>query len=349
MRFTNSRAPVWLLPLALVVHTLALASVSGCATRHALVRYAPVEPAGLEWFWPAVEGEQQRLLRWSGAVGPPLVLNSSGPTGPTDAIVLISWNIALGAGDLEALLADARPNDPASAIVILVQEAYRDGPEVPATLSAGASFARQLDGRRPNGAREDIETIARRCELNLYYVPSMRNGSPATSDEDRGNAILSTLPLAELTAIELPFERQRRVAVAATAFGRSSLGEPWRIRFVSAHLDNMVGARRLWFAGGMHARARQAKALVDSLRDDPAAVLGGDFNTWFGFGDLAFTETHEAFPETHVKDRRPTFRNLLRLDHVFFRLPEGWIADFGRGTRSYGSDHWPLIATIRVG
>jgi len=349
MDFINSRIRVWALPLALIVHTLALTSVSGCATGHALVPYSPAEPAGLQWFWPAVQGEQQRLLRWSGAVGPPLVANTLGTPASTDEIVLISWNIALGAGDLEALLADVAPSGQSSAVVILVQEAYRDGPEVPATLAAGASFAGRLDGRRSDGEREDIETIARRCRLNLYYVPSMRNGAPAASDEDRGNAILSTLPLEELTAIELPFERQRRVAVAATAVGRSSDGAPWRMRVVSAHLDNRVGARRLWFAGGMHARARQAKALVDSLRDDTTAVLGGDFNTWFGFGDLAFTETHRAFPETRVSDRRPTFRSLLRLDHLFFRLPEGWTAEFERARRSYGSDHWPLIATIRVG
>ncbi len=345
MRFSNSRIRVWALPLALLIHT----ALSGCAARHALVRYAPAEPAGFEWLRPAVEGEQQRLLRWSSAVGPPLVVNTAGETGPTDDIVLISWNIALGAGDLEALLADARPSTASRGLVILVQEAYRDGPEVPTTLVSGASFAGRLDGHRSNGEREDIETIARRLGLNLYYVPSMRNGSPATSDEDRGNAILSTLPLEELTAIELPFERQRRVAVAATAVGRSSNGQPWRIRFVSAHLDNMVGARRLWFAGGMYARARQAKALVEWLRGDSTAVLGGDFNTWFGFGDLAFTETHEAFPDTHVTDRRPTFHNLLRLDHMFFRLPDGWSADFKRAPRAYGSDHWPLIATIRVG
>ena len=48
----------------------------------------------------------------------------------------------------------------------------------------------------------------------------MRNGRPPQTDEDRGNAILSTEPLADLTAIELPFEQQRRVAVAATLRSR---------------------------------------------------------------------------------------------------------------------------------
>jgi endonuclease/exonuclease/phosphatase family metal-dependent hydrolase len=344
----NSRLRVWTLPLALVSHGLALGTLSGCATRYALVQHAPAEPGGLSWFGPAVESEQKQLLRWSSAVGPPLVVGSAVATRSADSIALISWNIALGAGDLEALLADVRATAPSSAVVLLLQEAYREGPEVPTALVTGASFAERLGGEQPDGTREDIDTLARRSGLNLYYVPSMRNGSPTASDEDRGNAILSTLPLDDLTAIELPFERQRRVAVAATAVGQSSDGQPWRIRFVSAHLDNRVGARRLWFAGAMYARARQAKALVESVRDADAAVLGGDFNTWFGFGDLAFTETREAFPDTRVTDRRPTFHNLLRLDHLFFRLPDGWTVTVKRGSRSYGSDHWPLIARIRM-
>jgi endonuclease/exonuclease/phosphatase family metal-dependent hydrolase len=177
----------------------------------------------------------------------------------------------------------------------------------------------------------------------------MRNGIPALSSEDRGNAILSTLPLEDLSAIELPFERQRRVAVAATVSGRDPDGAQWRIKFVSAHLDNLVGAKRLWIAGGAFARARQARALVDYVEADEVAVLGGDFNTWFGFGDPAFVETHRAFPGTKVTDRRPTFLNVLRLDHLFFRVPGDWSASFVRGARSYGSDHWPLIATIRIG
>jgi endonuclease/exonuclease/phosphatase (EEP) superfamily protein YafD len=36
------------------------------------------------------------------------------------------------------------------------------------------------------------------------------------------------------------------------------------------------------------------------------------------------------------------------LDHVFFRLPDGWQASVERARQSYGSDHWPLIATIRI-
>ena len=202
---------------------------------------------------------------------------------------------------------------------------------------------------RPDGSREEIESVAERLGLHAYYVPSMRNGAPAASAEDRGNAILSTLPLTDLTAIELPFERQRRVAVAAAVAGVTSTGAPWKVRVVSAHLDNMVGARRLWIAGGEFGRTRQARGLVSALQvqgDDPL-VLGADLNSWFGFQDGAYRTAAEAFPETPVTDRRATFHGMLRLDHLFFRLDEGWRAQFARADNAFGSDHYPLLGEIR--
>jgi endonuclease/exonuclease/phosphatase family metal-dependent hydrolase len=289
------------------------------------------------------------LERWSGAVGPPVMVQSRTATSErTRSIALISWNVAVGAGDVDRLVADVRRTHPDSELVLLLQEVYRQGPSVPNRLFAGAMVPRHLGGAHPH-ASSDVESIAARLGLNLYYVPSMRNGLPPFSMEDRGNAILSTLPLDDLAAIELPFERQRRVAVAATISGADPDGAPWRIRFVSAHLDNLAGPRRLWIAGGAFARARQARALVDYVGTNDVAVVGGDFNTWFGFADPAFVETHRAFPDTKITDRRPTFMRVLRLDHLFFRVPDGWNAAFSRAAQSYGSDHWPLIATIRIG
>src|SRR5437773_857131 len=63
-----------------------------------------------------------------------------------------------------------------------------------------------------------IAHIARPLNMSLFYVPSMRNGvvSDRYAPSDRGNAILSTVPLADPMAIELPGEGQRRVAVTAT-------------------------------------------------------------------------------------------------------------------------------------
>jgi endonuclease/exonuclease/phosphatase family metal-dependent hydrolase len=232
-------------------------------------------------------------------------------------------------------------------LVLLLQEVYRRGADVPAALGADAAVARRLGGISPDGLRHDVAALATALELGMYYVPSMRNGAPSDSDEDRGNAILSNVPLSDLAAIELPFERQRRVAVAATVTGTSARGVAWMLRVISAHLDNRAGARRGWFAGAEFARARQARGLVSLLDPNVPTLLAGDFNTWFGFSDQAYLETARAFPQTRVSDTRPTFLGVLRLDHFFFRLPDGWRAEFHRESERYGSDHAPLVATIR--
>ncbi len=347
MRVTRPRARPHSRSVFLLAGWIALGGTGACASHYEIAR-RPSAGDTTAWFGPSTSAERKLLDRWSGVVGPPLVRSHSAAQRAADSIVLVSWNVAVGAGDVDALVSELRRAHPASELVLLLQETYREGPDVPAMILSDAVVPRRLGGNRPRGFR-DVESIAERSGLNVYYVPSMRNGTSMRPGEDRGNAILSTLPLEDLSALELPFERQRRVAVAATASGVAPDGGTWRIRFVSAHLDNLAGARRLWVAGSVFGRSRQARALVDHVRGDDVAVVGGDFNTWFGFADLAFVETRRSFPDTNVTDRRPTFLNLLRLDHLFFRVPDAWNASFIRAAHPYGSDHWPLIATIRIG
>jgi endonuclease/exonuclease/phosphatase family metal-dependent hydrolase len=321
---------------------------SGCMGGHTLVRQETAA-LGVTWFAPDRSDDRLELARWRRSVGPPVVRSAPRVAAyQTDALTVINWNTALGGGDVTRLVESVRRRIGREApLVLLLQEVYRRGEDVPAKLGPDAEVAGRLGTTAPNGRRDDVAALATALELGAWYVPSMRNGAPSESDEDRGNAILSNLPLAELAAIELPFERQRRVAVAATVSGTTARGMPWTLRVVSAHLDNMVGARRGWIAGGEYARARQARGLVALLGPHTATLLGGDFNTWFGFSDQAYVETARAFPQTRVSDRRPTFLGLLRLDHLFFRLPEGWRAEFRREHERYGSDHYPLVATIR--
>jgi endonuclease/exonuclease/phosphatase family metal-dependent hydrolase len=148
------------------------------------------------------------------------------------------------------------------------------------------------------------------------------------------------LPLEDLTGIELPHERQRRVAVAATIRG-GPVDEPLDLRVVSAHLSNAV-AHHLWIFSSF-GRARQARALVRTLTDRPL-VIGGDFNTWFGSWDRAYRELAHAFDAPRGDDR-PTFW-ILRLDHFFLCLPPEWHVTIHRAESRYGSDHYPLIARI---
>ena len=329
---------------------MALTSAA-CAGRATVVRHdtegnSAFDPR-VSWFAPDHLDDRASLAHWRRCVGPPVVFTGSTALPSSDRLVVVNWNMHVGGGDLGALFADVRRRWGATTpVVFLLQEAYREGPEVPRELERGAGYASLIRSLRADGHRDEVESLAERLGLHAYYVPSMRNGGPSTSEEDRGNAILSTAPLSDLSAIELPFERQRRVAVAATVAGRTASGRPWEVRVVSAHLDNMVGARRLWIAGGEFGRTRQARGLVSALPASGALVLGADLNSWFGFRDGAYRAAAAAFPGTSVRDRRATFRRLLRLDHLFFRLHDGWSAEFSRADETFGSDHYPLVGQI---
>ena len=331
---------------------LTVATLYGCAGPATVAHFEMGQldgpAAAVRWMAPELAADRSSLGNWRVSVGPPVVVPGEAPADETsDRLVVVNWNMHVGGGDLGGLLTEVRRRHGSAPVVFLVQEAYREGPEVPVQLTAQARFASMIRSLRPDGSREEIEAVARRLGLHAYYVPSMRNGGPSASAEDRGNAILSTLPLTDISAMELPFERQRRVAVAATVAGISSTGTPWRVRVVSAHLDNMVGARRLWFAGGEFGRTRQARGLVSALQGGEPLVLGADLNSWFGFDDGAYRAAAAAFPGTIVTDRRATFHGVLRLDHLFFRLDEGWRARFARAEETFGSDHYPLIGEIQ--
>jgi endonuclease/exonuclease/phosphatase family metal-dependent hydrolase len=294
-------------------------------------------------------GDLAALARWRRSVGPPVVVTAAPLEPRSNHLVVVNWNTHVGGGDIDRLFSEvSRGAGPDTPLVFLLQEAYREGPEVPRVLDRHASFAGLIRSTRREGTREEIETVATSLGLHAYYVPSMRNGGPP-SDEDRGNAILSTVPLQDLSAIELPFERQRRVAVAATVRGRTLDGRPWSLRVLSAHLDNMPGWRRLWVAGAELGRLRQVRGLLAAVDGERPLVLGADLNTWFGFRDSAYLAVARALPQGDVIDRRATFRGLLRLDHLFFRLDPGWRATSRRADDDYGSDHYPLIGTIEFG
>lgn len=327
---------------------LPLLATAGCASVYTVRRLTVpphpwVAPPAIVWHAPVASKDATHLSRWRAAVGPPVLRGAAPRPIAVDAVTVVTWNVALGAGDLRAFVATLPPGGP---LVLLLQEVVRSGPEVPAVLPDGAVAARAQGGRRLPRYR-DVAEAAAELGLSFYYVPSMRNGSPRESDEDRGNAILSSLPLEDPAAIELPFERQRRVAVAATIRGLSGGAAPWRLRVVSAHLDNTFNPLRLSLASEF-GRTRQARGLLEVLGNESPLILGGDFNTWSGFSDQAFRTIARHFPPARVHDRRATFLGVLRLDHLFFRLPGGWDQAVRRAGSRFGSDHYPLVGTVQV-
>jgi endonuclease/exonuclease/phosphatase family metal-dependent hydrolase len=319
------------------------------------------EAAALPIRWrPAADAEDRRsLANWCRAVGPALAAPSprapDGSTRDDDTIVVVSWNVHLGGSDIvgfvDALRAGRFTNGVRVAgVILLLQEAFRAGGGVPVRVPPGASVARGFHPRPAAGPRIDITNTAAALGMSLFYVPSMRNGAgePPDAPEDRGNAILATRSLSDLEAIELPFERQRRVAVAATVGGRTSLGTPWTLRVVSAHLDVLASPRRLWlFSSGF--RATQARALVQVLSDAEAIVVGADMNTWSeGPLEPAPIIMKRAFDDTPPIRMAPTFGGLFLLDYLFVRLPDQWRPVVLRSDDDFGSDHRPLVGFIRV-
>jgi endonuclease/exonuclease/phosphatase family metal-dependent hydrolase len=201
------------------------------------------------------------------------------------------------------------------------------------------------------GEQEDIVEAAQELGMNLRYAPSMRNGAWPS---DRGNAILSALPLEDAQAVELPLVLQRRVAVTSAV----RLGEA-RVRLISAHLDPRGPPGHRWL--GAAGRALQAKHLLSSV-DDDTVVLGADLNlgrgryepTWRILGEAGFTfGVPPCLPRW-----RHTFHALPRLvlDYVLVRDRGGVMGAArvhrldehpnDRGPRVFGSDHHPLLARI---
>jgi hypothetical protein len=299
----------------------------------------------VEWVGPAEHDQRVRLSNWCASVGPAVI---SGPGVVPDVdlsqngLTVVSWNVHEGGGDVERLLDHIRDSsrtrpDAAPAVVMLVQEAMRGGGSVPSTFPAAVTPPGRIAPRRARLA--DVVDVARQMGLWVAYVPSMRNGrgSGADDNEDRGSAILSTLPLSEAVAIELPWVHQRRVAVMATVLSR--LGSaPWHARMVSVHLDNRPN------------RSLQAASLAGFLRAYSAGsvplVVGGDLNTWFGARETTVGYLDAVVPRVEECGDRPTFRFGLHLDHMLTTLAP----DVRRGCDilddSFGSDHRPTVLRV---
>ena len=310
--------------------------------------------AHLRWHHPDDALEQHHLLAWCSTVGPGVLAPARVSHSSRDVeIVVVSWNVHVGGGQLAAFVRDLRAGrftsgTPPAGFVLLLQEAFRGGSSVPQTVPDDAPVPDRIETMSPSGTRDDVVAVADQEGLALLYLPSMRNGRDANErSEDRGNAILSTFDLTEPMGVELPFVRQRRVAVAATVTGAGPGRNPWRLRVVSAHLDASTGPRQLWLFTSAH-RERQVEHLVDVLDDDQVAtIVGGDFNTWAGgTREPAFVGLRRQFSQTEAGAR---FARWLTLDYLFLRLPPSWRAESRPADTTFGSDHRPIVSRIRLG
>lgn len=300
------------------------------------------------------EADASELSRWCRAVGAPVFFSpavTSATPPDLDDLVVLSWNAHLAEGELDKLIAQLRNGDltdghPVSHFVLLVQELYRRGDAVPA-FDARDRSAHAILPRDPDSA--DIDDHAAALGLTVLYVPSMRNGPQLR--EDRGNAILSTEPLLDPFAIELPLARQRRVALGAAVEVNTASG-PKRLELINAHLEPVSSPKTLWVF--KNPRGHQVRALL-RLFEEPrftntsqlaGVVLGGDFNTVrSGAREEAYQLARNWSSGLDSEDARNTHM-MGRLDYLFFKLPGGWSASTRRLDERFGSDHYPVMGTF---
>jgi endonuclease/exonuclease/phosphatase family metal-dependent hydrolase len=327
-----------------------------CFELHAAGDVAASAP--LVWNRPPEDGRAGRRapVAWCAAVGPAMHVPQQAAQGRSaiDGIAIVTWNVHVGGGDVVQFVRGLQSGQftggaPVTDLILLLQETYRSGRGVPIRVPSSSAVRKAIRGTPRHSPRIDVVRAAETLQMAMFYAPSMRNGAagaPGEDPEDRGNAILSTLPLTDLMAIELPFERQRRIAVAATVGGVTSAGTPWSVRVVSAHLDAGASAHRLWvFSSGV--RAAQARALADALADARSVIVGADLNTWAdGPFERAPRLLARAFNDTPPVKLQPTFGPLL-LDYLFFRLPDSWRVETRRLDDTFGSDHRPVMAMVR--
>jgi hypothetical protein len=318
-----------------------------CAARPELV-----DAVRVQWFAPPQE-DAAEVASWCRAVGIPVV--STLRDGSRDAaaladLVVVTWNAHLADGRLTELISDLRAGrltdgKPVDHFVLLLQELYRRGDDVPKFLPDARSAYAILprDPRAPD-ARDYVKQLG----LSMAYVPSMRNGAEML--EDRGNAIVSTEPLDDVFALELPFERQRRVAAGASVMVKTPGGLE-RLRLIDAHLEPLASPASLWIL--KNPRRRQVAALLDLVRqprfvsDGLGTVIGGDFNTVQGGTREAAYRTMRAWSQS-LQSEDPRSTHLLgRLDYIFARLSPEWLITTTRVSDKYGSDHHPVVARFR--
>jgi endonuclease/exonuclease/phosphatase family metal-dependent hydrolase len=330
------------------------------------------------WYFPTEASDNRQLERWCTVVGP-LVVDSLpggafGPMGAGDPLTLAVWNTDAGAGDLMGFLelelglacagASSTLRPAASHFILVLQEALRRSPALDAVDETWATPPPVAEEDRP-GPRLDVIQVARQCGLALFYAPAARNGHDTRdgSGEDKGNAILATVPLTDLVVIELPFESARRVVVGTTT--RSLAGDALRV--LSVHLITTPQAWRVLTTANS-ARVRQAAALVNVLDRierirglgnggrwrGVSTVLAGDFNTW-SQKESALRLLLRNFPDSPrpLMDRT---RGPFPADHLLLRHhgdagPAATLipGSYRRVANRFYSDHNPIVARFRFG
>jgi endonuclease/exonuclease/phosphatase family metal-dependent hydrolase len=318
-------------------------------TCRALKELPSAGPNAIAWITAPAPAGKAKLDQWCDTVGPALLRAPRKSQAPKNGrILLVDWNVNVGNGNLESLIAHLQADEQKAGrgepdFVFLLQEAFRRGPDVPATVEGVANVPSRIAS-----SSMDIEAVATKLDWWLFYAPSMRNGEQTgVVAEDRGNAILSTLPIEGLQAIELPFSVQRRVALAATVHDEH---RGRRFHVATVHLDTRAPWSRGSIFGAAAARNRQARWMIDTLNqlsdDRTALIIGGDLNSYWGPLESAVDSFARVAPRLNC-GTQATHATGFTLDHLFARFTsEIDSAACTRAPGRFNSDHYPIVLPL---
>ena len=305
------------------------------------------ESLNVQWIRGADPTDTPELQRWAAAVGGAVIRQTSRPVErPTlEQLTSVSWNVHGTHGRILEFIKELSATTKLAKravgpYVLMLQEAFRQDATIPRFVR-GMRRAIRTPGTNP--ALPDIQQVAEQLDLSLIYVPSMRNGR---GSEDRGNAILSTLPVVDAYAFELPFRRERRVAIAASVRVEVA-GSSGLLRFINIHLDTWDSPRRLYLLS--NPRPDQARCVLAQLDETLATnfmVLGGDLNTFWPRERATQAMLRQWATSQGIEDETPT-QGRHRIDYLFFRFASMHVGDTHVADSAFGSDHHPVIATFR--
>jgi endonuclease/exonuclease/phosphatase family metal-dependent hydrolase len=174
------------------------------------------------------------------------------------------------------------------------------------------------------------EELGRMTAMSVVFGPSF-----GSAEVSYGNAILT-----------------RGLVVGARILDLPNLGEPRSLLLAEIDLDG----RRFDFAsthlaswGRLNAsdRLRQVQCIVSTLgRHDRPLVLAGDFNASPGAPEMQFLFSGGFIPASSEL-RTPSHRYMRnRIDYIL--MDQRWEVMIGGVLRDGPSDHWPILATMRL-